>query len=386
MKNYPYKISCVMAVYNVEKYIEDAIESVLSQTIGFEKNVQLILVNDGSTDTSGEKCDKYKEKYPDNVVVIHKQNEGVAQTRNVGKEMATGEFVTFLDPDDMISKRAMKNVYTYFSSVKEKTDIVAIPIYYFEAKKGNYPLNYKFKNKKDLISLNEVPDTILFGSVATFYKLETINKYSFLKGLRVSEDFRFNYEIFKESPKLGMVKNAKYLYRKRQDQSSLIQTRWNYKDTFVPCLENVYMYLMNEYSKSLGVVPKFLQHAIMFDLQYFINRDLKQNTIFGKGEITEFEKEVEKILMHIDNNIIATQNVTTNEQKIKILKLKLEITSEMICSESNQEALEIHKLISVISKKEENRKLKIILNIKRKIKRLLVSIYFKFIYDLWIKI
>ena len=73
MKHSDYQFSVVMAVYNVEKYIAEAVGSVIDQTIGFQSNIQIVFVDDGSTDNSGIICDRYKEKYPDNIVVIHKK-------------------------------------------------------------------------------------------------------------------------------------------------------------------------------------------------------------------------------------------------------------------------------------------------------------------------
>ena len=74
---FPYKFSIVMAVYNVEPFLREAVDSVLAQDIGFEENVQLILVDDGSQDCSGAICDEYKEQFPNNILVIHKENGGV---------------------------------------------------------------------------------------------------------------------------------------------------------------------------------------------------------------------------------------------------------------------------------------------------------------------
>ena len=69
--------SVVIPVYNVEKYLEEAILSIVNQTIGFKKNIQLILINDGSPDNSGEICKKYKTLYPENIVYVEKENGGV---------------------------------------------------------------------------------------------------------------------------------------------------------------------------------------------------------------------------------------------------------------------------------------------------------------------
>ena len=102
-----FKISTIIPIYNVEKYLEETILSIIKQSIGFE-NIQMILVNDGSPDNSEEICLKYKEKYPENIIYIKKENGGVSSARNMGLEYATGEYVHFMDSDDIISKNAYK--------------------------------------------------------------------------------------------------------------------------------------------------------------------------------------------------------------------------------------------------------------------------------------
>ena len=86
-----FKFSIIMSVYNVEPYIDEAVESVLKQTIGFENNVQIVFVNDGSKDNSGKICQKYQTLYPDNVIYIEQENKGLSAARNAGLEVVTGE-------------------------------------------------------------------------------------------------------------------------------------------------------------------------------------------------------------------------------------------------------------------------------------------------------
>ena len=89
-----------MPVYNVEKYLEEAILSVINQTIGFKENIQLIIVNDGSPDNSEKIALKYEKMYPENIVYIKQKNAGVSSARNKGFEYVEGEYVNFMDSDD----------------------------------------------------------------------------------------------------------------------------------------------------------------------------------------------------------------------------------------------------------------------------------------------
>ena len=91
-------ISVIIPIYNVEKYLEKCIQSIINQTY---RNLEIILVDDGSTDSSGEIADKYK-KLDNRVKVIHKINGGLSDARNKGCEIATGEYISFIDSDDYI--------------------------------------------------------------------------------------------------------------------------------------------------------------------------------------------------------------------------------------------------------------------------------------------
>ena len=94
------KVSIVIPVYNVEEYLEEAVSSAIHQTY---RNLEIILVDDGSTDSSGRMCDTLKEK-DDRIIVIHDKNEGLSEARNRGIRIASGEYICFLDSDDYLDK------------------------------------------------------------------------------------------------------------------------------------------------------------------------------------------------------------------------------------------------------------------------------------------
>ena len=101
------KVSIIVPVYNVEKYLKKAVESTLNQS--YEK-LQIILINDGSTDESGKICDKYKQK-DSRIEVIHKENGGLSDARNKGLDIANGKYIMFLDSDDFFEKDAVEIMY-----------------------------------------------------------------------------------------------------------------------------------------------------------------------------------------------------------------------------------------------------------------------------------
>ena len=111
---YDFKFSVLMPFYNVEKYISEAIDSIVNQSIGFEENIELILIDDGSPDNSKEIALKYQEKYPNNIKVLSKLNGGQASAFNLGLKYVKGKYLSFIDSDDHVSLNTFEEVYNFF--------------------------------------------------------------------------------------------------------------------------------------------------------------------------------------------------------------------------------------------------------------------------------
>ena len=153
-------------------YLKKAFDSVISQSLDFEKNIQIIVVNDGSTDNTEEMCLKYRVRYPQNIKYIStKDCFGPAYARNQGLKEAQGKYINFLDSDDYISHNTFKDVYNFFEKHYSEIDVVSIPIYYFESQKGNHPLNFKFK-KTEVVDLLKQPEFIQLSGPSSFFKAE----------------------------------------------------------------------------------------------------------------------------------------------------------------------------------------------------------------------
>ena len=209
-----YKFSVVMAVYNVKLYLREAIESLIAQDIGFE-HIQLILTDDGSTDSSGAICDEYASRYPENILVIHKENGGVSSARNAGLERASGRYINFMDSDDLIEKNVFSEVYRFFKTCEEETDIISVPILFFESKTGDHMLNYKFADGTRVIDLAQEWSAIQLHVNSAFFVKESLDGITFDTRLRYTEDSHFIQRVLLNKQKIGVVSTANYLYRVR---------------------------------------------------------------------------------------------------------------------------------------------------------------------------
>lgn len=112
------KVSVVVPIYNVEKYLKQCVDSLLNQTL---KDIEIILVDDGAKDGSGKIVDEYKNKFT-NVKVIHQANGGLGPARNTGIENATGEYIAFVDGDDWVQSNMYEKLYA--TAQKSNSDIV----------------------------------------------------------------------------------------------------------------------------------------------------------------------------------------------------------------------------------------------------------------------
>ena len=150
--------SIVSACYNVAPYIDEFIDSIVKQTLSFNNNIQLILVNDGSTDKTYEKMEKWAKKYPANIQIITQKNSGQSAARNTGLKYAKNTWVGFIDPDDFVDVHLFRRI-DYFLEKHSNQDICMVGmniVQFIESGLGfyhNHPLNYKFKKRENIVPI-----------------------------------------------------------------------------------------------------------------------------------------------------------------------------------------------------------------------------------------
>lgn len=297
-----FKFSIIIAVYNVENYLEETITSIINQSIGFEDNVQLILVDDGSTDNSSKIISRFHTQYPENIVALNKSNGGQASARNYGLKYALGEYVNFLDSDDYFSENTLKVVYDFFNN-HSNIDLVAIPMILFERVNSPHRLNTKFKETR-IIDLELEPNNPQLSASSAFFKANAIKEYTFNTEIVNLEDALLINKLLLEKKKYGVLNNAEYYYRQRLDSDSTVDLMKTRKEYFIPRLESFYIDLINFCLKREGSVPSFIQYLFVYDLQWMLNIN-KLDVFDNQEEINEFWTKLYEVLNYINIECIV---------------------------------------------------------------------------------
>lgn len=218
------KVSVIMPVYNAEKYLGKAIESMLGQSL---KEIELILVNDGSKDSSLEICNEY-EKRDNRVTVINKKNEGACIARNTGIEKARGKYIQLVDADDYIERDMLEEQY----NLGEKTDAQVVMCgMKFDVYQKNGQVIISEAHYKDMVlkSQDEIKpifmdlfDNLLFNYTHNkLYNTEFLrsNKLKFIEWLPIDQDTNFNIDVFRVLDRLTISTKAYYHYVKNFEET-----------------------------------------------------------------------------------------------------------------------------------------------------------------------
>ena len=181
------KISVIVPVYNVEAYLERCVESILQQTYA---HFELILINDGSTDSSGQICDHLASQY-ENIKVYHIENSGVSNARNMGIQLATGSWVTFIDSDDFVTQDYLATLASAVEGVK--VGFAIAPLHHI--KNGIVTDIPSHSGKTELWSTEETMKELLMTTRTSFFPVAKL----FKRDLLADEKFNTNYHLAEDA-------------------------------------------------------------------------------------------------------------------------------------------------------------------------------------------
>ena len=266
MKSENELISIIVPVYNVRAYLARCLDSILKQTY---KKIEVVIIDDGSTDGSDKICDEYAEK-DGRIRVIHRGNEGVSSARNLGKEIATGQWISFVDADDTIEPEYCEEM---LRCAKEKcVDYVCSGykrVFPHGAEAYNTSYQRKLLNKDDFIYclLN-----VQFGYGFVHMKLinaKLAKLVSFNEDLEVGEDALFNLELADMLNQVAILEKPLYNY---YASSNSVVKRWdkNYIKKYEKAVETISSYMYEKYGdKYHNEVQNFITyHAFLILVNY----------------------------------------------------------------------------------------------------------------------
>ena len=304
-------ISIIVPVYNVEKYLRKCVDSIVNQTY---KNLEIILVDDGATDSSGEICDEL-EKLDNRIKVYHKENGGLSDARNYGVARATGSYIGFVDSDDYIDAEMYEKLYE--AIIKEDADVaecnlkIVYPerVEWFTTKKY-YQVCTKQEYLEEYLKIEKI-----FGSACVrLTKTDIAKKLKFPVG-KLYEDTYYAYDLIGIAEKYVLMNNSYYNYLMREN--SITNAKFNPRIfDLIEIVEKFHVNVYRNYPSLKEAADCRKMYAYFSVLNsVLLEEDFKNNTFYLQI-INYFKENYKKLL----NNKYITRN-----RKLSIILIKLNI-------------------------------------------------------------
>jgi glycosyltransferase involved in cell wall biosynthesis len=303
------KVSIIVPVYKVEAYLQKCVDSILAQTF---TDFELILVDDGSPDQSGEICDEY-EKMDGRVTVIHKKNGGQGSARNIGLDRSRGEYIGFVDSDDWIEPDMFELLYD--SCIQNKCDIAIC----------SYQIHYKHKtiingpHQQTIHDRNQAMKALLEDELynevvwSKLFKRTLLEEIRFTEGI-MYEDTAFSYKVIHKSGKVCYVGEPKYHYMKR-DNSTMDRARKNKSIDAVLIYEEMNKFISQHYSELNNLVSLKLANSAMQVL----------NTIACSEKFSSYKNDYYKVSNILNSQFHKTRKLPYYNKNVKFLLLASKI-------------------------------------------------------------
>ena len=308
-------ISVIVPVYKVEKYLNRCVDSIINQTY---KNLEIILVDDGSPDNCGKICDDYA-KLDKRIKVIHKKNGGLSDARNAGLSVAKGKYIGFVDSDDYISENMYEILYKEL--VKNKADISICKYIYFKNKIPEFTTDYEitsYTNKEAILELIKIKQRkIQDYAWNKLYKRKLFKKIRYPKNF-VFEDIGTTYLLFYEAKKIINIDCILYAYYDNSNSITSNKNPKNISDIIEMTTQRSKFLLknFNEYkdsiilNRNINILCALLRGTHYNDKEFFFSKKIQR--------VRELLKNSDKKLM-----------------KSKLIPLRYRIQYKLLCFNKN---------------------------------------------------
>lgn len=277
------KISVIVPIYNMEERLAECLTTLISQKTYNKFKIEIILVDDGSTDSSPLICDYYKSKYTSLITVIHKKNKGVSEARNVGIQYASSDYIAFVDPDDYVTPYYLYNLFTSLKSTNSDISCCG----FLETWTGK-SINRSYKsslNGLEILTSNEALTRLFYQKGLDFavwgklIKSKLFDNVLFPSGRRY-EDVFVTYNLISNSKRVALFKNQDYIYWQRND--GMLNASFNKsKLDVIPAFNTLYNSVNRDHPELINAVT-CRYFAGISNVYFQIPNEIKEKQILWK--------------------------------------------------------------------------------------------------------
>lgn len=315
--DFKYKVSVIVPVYNVEEFLRECLDSLVNQTIDKEE-MEILCINDGSTDNSLEILREYEEKYPC-IKVYSKENEGLSATRNYGVERAQGKYLMFIDSDDMFTLDTVEKVSDFFDTVYDEVDLVTFYDQPFD--KNNFlPMHFRFEKYLKSDGVYDLEKYPYICQMRVNVCVKNFGEDNFLfdttPGFK-QEDQEYNNRVLMKKMKIGFCKGGCYLYNK-SNENSIVTTSFNAIKLFETSME----YFERLFSYFPDEVPKYFQAIFYHDIRWKFESEILYPYHYDEENLRKAKDRVLALLDRVDNDTILKYPAAKENQTIYWLSQK----------------------------------------------------------------
>ena len=291
-----HKLTVAVSVYNTARYLEETFLCIENQSLGME-NMEIILINDGSTDSSAEICRDFQKKHMENVCYVEfARNQGVRHAKNTALEMAKGSYITFWDSDDLWSLNAMEEAVAFLDMHEMEIDMVSCNIEYFESTSQPHVLNFDISEDM-IIDIQKDYRKLRTAGTVCVIRTEEARRFRFDESQARWEDAKYINQLLLQKKKYGMLAGVRFYYRRRRHNDSATQTHRQDKRYYLHDLESFFYGVYEESMKQCGEFIPMMQYLTAYTLGYFFS---EKTDILNKDEQCQYDAVRKKILSYID--------------------------------------------------------------------------------------
>ncbi|HEX3611729.1 MAG TPA: CDP-glycerol glycerophosphotransferase family protein [Sporichthyaceae bacterium] len=310
-------VSVILASYNVSSWLGEFLTSLDEQIDGLT-GYELIFVDDGSTDDTAARIEEWIARSGADAKLIRQANTGAGGARNAGLEHARGQWATFWDPDDMLMDGYCGEIRRFLASPQAaEVDLVVSRIVWFNEATGrrqHHPLNYRFEDGNRIVDLESEPRMIHLATNTGFYRMSVLRERGLKFDSRVVPTFEDGHLTGRylagfERPKIALCGDAHYLYRRRADDSSLVQTAWSREEKYTAQPRYGWLDLLQTVKAERGRVPHWTQHVVLYELQWYFRFEqaVPNRTAWVPAPIAaEFHRTLAEVVEYLDDDYIQT--------------------------------------------------------------------------------